>query len=186
MSSWQRQPYIEYDVDELRPDFVPNNPLRRRITDWLILGAIGVALMIGGVIAVGFLGYWTSGAAIEISNVDVGTCFNTSNEPDEDTAFPLVWRAECAAAHRGEVVGRLHWPDPDAAHPSERAFELFAAGCIDAFRSYVGIDYDLSELQLSYTYPNRDAWGSGLRSTSCVVFGPGSADLTGTVRSSGR
>ena len=179
-----RRPFLPTDPEE--QEFVPRVPLRRRLSDWLIVIVLLVLVVVAGIVSVGLLGQFLSGVEIAVTDVEPGTCFNRSGEATGGE-FPNIWVADCAGEHHGEVIARLNWPDPEAPYPGSAAIEAFAfSRCFSAFSEYVGLDYGSSELELALAHPSRSDWGRGARLLSCVVGGAGGATLTGSVRGSRR
>jgi hypothetical protein len=179
-----RRQFLPADPEE--EDFAPKVPLRRRLADGLIIGGLVVVVVVGGIVGMGLLGQFLSGIEIAVTDVEPETCFNTSGEISEDD-FPNISVADCAGAHRGEVIARYSWPDPEAAFPGEAAIDAFLRlRCLYAFREYVGTEYASSELEMASVYPTSADWGRGAKMLSCVVFGSGGEHLTGSVRDSRR
>jgi hypothetical protein len=56
----------------------------------------------------------------------------------------------------------------------------------ESFTDYVGVPYDDSEFDVNFVFPNEDAWDRGDGEYICFLFTPRAADLTSSVRGSGR
>lgn len=62
--------------------------------------------------------------------------------------------------------------DPRATHAGEDPVVEFAdAGCRREFVPYVGIDFELSALEMTYSYPLGRTWITGSRSFEFIVHG---------------
>ena len=98
----------------------------------------------------------------------------------EDLAEADFRIVDCTSEHDGEVVGILEMPAGD--YPGVPAIEASAeTTCLAAFESFVGVPFDLSRLEMSYTYPSEETWREADRQLACIVYAPGGERLTGSV-----
>jgi hypothetical protein len=151
---------------------------------------------VGVVVAVAAVGYATqvnrddtgaiTGAGtLHISDVRVGDCFDlddaTAAEVDEIRAVP------CDEPHQFEAFFAANMPS--GPYPSRAAIDAeLEAQCLPAFQSYVGRDYETSELYITSFEPTESGWRDGDRSYLCVAstFDAEEEPLTGSIRNSGR
>lgn len=122
-------------------------------------------------------------ADVDVFDLTVGDCMvedlgmGDSVEGDQltvDCADPHL--AEAYAAK--DVEGRTF---PGEAEVSDAADEF----CAEAFDSFVGIDYNDSELEISMLMPTAQSWRGGDREILCLVVDP-AGDTTGTLRGANR
>jgi hypothetical protein len=162
-----------------------------------------VILLLVGVLAVAVAafvfmlanGFGALGSRTPIGEVAVGECFDglTAGSTDAEIggsqlALILgVLVVDCAEPHDAELVGRFDWTGGDA-FPGAAAVERHSEqGCRDLFREYVGTDFELSTLELTYTHPVEAQWNAGVRTFECIALAPAGEDkLVGSVRGSRR
>ena len=102
---------------------------------------------------------------------------------DDDTRVP------CGGPHQHEIYLRTTHPArPGAPWPGDREMEAYArAECYAAFAGFVGIIFELSELELGYLTPSRTDFEHDravFRGIHCFVHRPAGADLVGTAAGS--
>ena len=152
-------------------------------------------LGIVAVIAVVAIGAWwfsakrdDSGAisdAGDLSSLElrVGDCFDlkdaTAEYIDDVDARP------CSETHEYEVFLVQDMPGGD--FPSEATFDAYVAdACLPAFATFVGLEYEQSELEIFYLVPSEDSWSEGDRAVMCAVYHPRIDELTGSLKGSAR
>lgn len=111
-----------------------------------------------------------------------GMCFVTP----EDPAAISVTVVDCRTTHDHEVIGNTDLPGTDT-WPGDDAVDK-AAGeqCEKSFDSYVGVDYDLSELEIDYFTTDREGWEDGDHTLICMVFDPGDESLSKSLKGSAK
>lgn len=115
----------------------------------------------------------------------VGSCFDPIEDRDDQNLLAGIIR-RCNEPHLMEVIGlpELDHP-PSAPYPAVRQLDAEAEElCRAEFASYVGIDYDDSQLSASFYTPSSETWVSGDRLVTCVVDAADVAPLTRSVRGS--
>lgn len=106
------------------------------------------------------------GVVTDAFEIKVGDCLNDAAAGDEVSAVPLV---ACSEPHDSEVYASLQMTDGD--FPGEDAIYDFAdAGCIDEFGDFVGVEYDLSTLYITWYNPIPAGWALGDREVLCVIY----------------
>ena len=83
---------------------------------------------------------------------------------------------DCADPDDGEVVGLdpVSVPGENPAYPGLPAIESAAsAACPPLFAAYIGVEYELSRLEMIYLYPPDETWERGDRQIACVATAPG-------------
>ena len=141
--------------------------------------------------AMGFVAYdWTTeadrdstGAIIGEGSVDafevkIGDCFDDSNSFDEITSLPGV---PCAEPHDNEAYAVIEltlnsYPAGDAM--SDMATDV----CIEQFESFVGRDYETSELDIFTMYPTSESWAQNDREVVCAVYSMDASKLSGSMK----
>lgn len=162
-----------------------------------------IALLVGLlVVAIGaFLVMLASGVGnalvgrTPIAEVAVGQCFNgmtAAGGGAESTGSQLalilgVLVVDCAEPHDAELIGRFDRTG-DGAYPGEAELARYSEeGCRERFANYVGTDFELSTLELTYTYPVEAQWSAGVRSFECMVVAADHEQrLVGSVRGTRR
>jgi hypothetical protein len=145
-----------------------------RIMSTLAVTGLATATVIG----IGF-------AIAPLPTLAVGTCLNGIHEGVEvsiKTARPV----DCAGAHENEVIGTTR----DAAGGSFPGMDALVAEaqtpCSVAFGSYVGSDYESSDLVLMIVVPSELTWARGDRAIACVALAADGSKLIGSIKGSRR
>jgi hypothetical protein len=151
---------------------------------------VGVVAVMGVVGAVTAASRDDSGAIVgagtlHITDVRVGDCFDLEDGADaaevgEIRAIP------CDEAHTFEAYFAIELPAGPFPSRSELDARIETA-CLPSFTTYVGRDYETSELYATTFEPTPEGWRDGDRGILCVVSTYNAeASLTGSVRDSGR
>ncbi len=131
------------------------------------------------------------GEVVNLHDLGAGTCFNSYSWVRDDRLVEIDTRVPCEGPHQHEVYLRTEHPArPGAPWPGDREMEAYArAECYAAFAGFVGLIYELSELDLGYLTPNRTDFEherAVFRGIHCYVFRDDGAELVGTARDSRR
>ena len=116
----------------------------------------------------------------------VGACYNQDRDSAGiATGFEIV---SCDEEHEFEMIGTGEYPaEPDAPYPDAKMTEEQATKiCRPLFESYVGIDYDRSDLYFWYYIPTSGSWAAGDRLVECAAGQDGSMLPPGSVRDARR
>lgn len=122
-------------------------------------------------------------ADVDVFDLTVGDCMvedlgmGDSVEGDQLTV-------DCADPHQAEAYAAKDVEGstfPGEAEVSDAADEF----CAEAFGSFVGMDYNDSELEISMLMPTARSWRGGDREILCLVVDP-AGDTTGTLRGANR
>ncbi len=104
---------------------------------------------------------WT-GAPLNPFDLEVGQCFNEYSwvDVDLDQRINLTTVVGCAEAHDREVYHSAEFPaGAGAPFPGETTMEAFSTElCYDAFEGFIGLEYELSEYQLSFLHPTKETF----------------------------
>ncbi|HUF06867.1 MAG TPA: septum formation family protein [Candidatus Binatia bacterium] len=151
------------------------------------VGIVAVVAVVGALSAASRddSGAIVGAGALQIVDVRVGDCFDLNDgfdieevgeiraiPCDEPHAFEAYFLTELAAG----------------SYPSRSVFNTAVeAACLPSFETYVGRDYETSELYVTSFEPTPEGWHDGDRSILCVLSTYEAATpLTGSVRDSGR
>jgi hypothetical protein len=118
-------------------------------------------------------------------DLKVGDCFDPIEDKDDDDLLAAVL-TPCDQPHRMEAFGALTHPATEGApYPGDEPLGSYAdEKCAEAFKAYVGTDFDSSSLSGAYFLPNERQWRGGDRQILCVVDVPPSATLNRSVKGS--
>ena len=129
------------------------------------------------------------GLVTEKSAVKVGDCFNIYRFENERTGtsediFTLV---DCSRPHEGEVYHQAEYQEPE--FPGSAQLEEWAQQeCYLHFESWVGQEYELSELDYATFLPTEATWDDpspDSRRLSCYLASYGASLLDKSHRNSG-
>lgn len=131
------------------------------------------------------------GEVVNLHDLGAGTCFNSYSWVRDDRLVEIDTRVPCDGPHQHEVYLRTEHPArPGAPWPGDREMEAYArAECYAAFAGFVGLIYELSELELGYLTPDRTDFEherAVFRGIHCYVFREDGGELVGTARDSRR
>lgn len=118
---------------------------------------------------------------VDVFELAVGDCVidETQGEISETTKVP------CDTPHLSEVYHLFDLPAGDFPQP-EALGTAVEQGCLAAFESYVGLDYDSSEYAFSWLEPTPDSWASGDREVVCMLTTQDDSKITGSLRNAKR
>jgi hypothetical protein len=93
---------------------------------------------------------------------------------------------DCRAPHEEEVTARTTLTGPRK-WPGDSAIEEAAdTKCRASFATYVGIDYDSSQLDIDYFTADKQGWEDGGHRLICMAYDPNHETLTATLKGAGR
>ncbi|MBG01201.1 MAG: hypothetical protein CL470_02915 [Acidimicrobiaceae bacterium] len=115
-------------------------------------------------------------------------CFNEYRLVDEETGdiTDLTTIVDCRRPHDSEIYSEfVHPATAEVPYPGKTELERWSAvKCYENFKDFIGLDYELSELEIGYIPPTQEDWEIGLyRVVTCYVFVPGS-QLSGSMQGS--
>ena len=122
---------------------------------------------------------------VDVFSLAVGTCFDEADanmNADEVASVPVV---DCEKPHDNEA---FHFFDIEGnAFPGEEEMAKLAdEGCLGAFETYVGRDYQTSRFVITYLLPTEQSWSRQKdREVVCFLYDMDLAKLTGSARGSG-
>lgn len=114
--------------------------------------------------------------------LQVGDCFNF---PDEEVVISLE-ALPCSQPHDAEAY--LSFDQDGEKYPGADAVAAATErGCFAAFKSFVGIPWEESELDISALEPTQESWEDGDdREVTCAIVSYDSSKLVGSTRGSNR
>ena len=164
-----------------------------------LLGVLGLALSVG-------FAMWMSsreeaekasvrdesGTLIEAtslpaSDLRVGDCFQEEHEgplPSEPTSVQQVTAVPCDEPHDYEMIhsGFL----AGTSYPGREGIaEQVGEACLPVFATFIGTEYEDSELEIGYIYPDEASFGRGAKYLKCYVLDP-QGPVTGSLEGSAR
>ncbi|WP_419917613.1 septum formation family protein [Candidatus Poriferisocius sp.] len=126
------------------------------------------------------------GTVTEPYDLLVGTCFNQYSYRDRnDLLARLTTAIGCTRPHNAQVYAMvLHDAPPGAPYPGEEAVDTWGQmQCYQKFESFVGLAYELSQLEIGMITPRRDTWEGedSHRLIACYVYSLERKLLVGTM-----
>jgi len=120
--------------------------------------------------------------AQEISLLDLETfdCFNDP-EPDDLDEIERLEVLPCEQPHDNEVFHSFTLADGPMP-TQEEIFGLAANQCFPAFDAFVGIEFEISALDIFPLTPRLEQWEGGHRTIHCVLFNLDLSELVGSAR----
>lgn len=155
----------------------------RRSTAALML-VLAIAACGGGGLARDDTGRVTRPQDAAVPELQAGDCFNDP-EPDQLDEIEAVEVVPCDLAHDNEIFHSFTLAE-GAMPTQEEIFELSAGQCLPAFDAFVGIRFELSEMDVFPLTPTPEQWGEGHRTIHCVLFNLDLSDLVGSARGAAR
>ncbi len=115
-------------------------------------------------------------------------CFNEYRLIDEETGdiTDLTTIVDCRRPHDAEIYKEfVHPATAEEPYPGKTELERWSAiKCYEAFKDFVGSDYERSALEIGYIPPEQEDWEIGLyRIVTCYVYVPES-QLSGSMQGS--
>ena len=129
------------------------------------------------------------GEVVNLHDLEAGTCFNSYSWVQDDRQIAIDTRVPCSGPHQHEIYLRTAHPArPGAPWPGDREMEAYArAECYAAFAGFVGLIFELSELELGYLTPSRTDFEHDravFRNIHCFVHRSDGTELVGTAAGS--
>ena len=120
----------------------------------------------------------------------VGTCFNQYTYLDRnDLPAQLTTAIGCTRPHNGQVYATLiHDAPTGAPYPGEESVNSWGQErCYERFEQFVGLAYELSQLDIGMITPSRTDWEgeSSRRGISCFVHSYRGLLIVGTMKDIG-
>jgi hypothetical protein len=135
------------------------------------------------------------GQAVYVYTPSQGDCFDRRRLEPEQGGPMVVLLLDCELPHSFEVFATIEFDDtalrpPSGSSPGYPGQDALAADarlrCPPLFAQWVGMPYELSELEMSWVVPDGDSWANGNRVIGCTIFDPFTERLTGSTRDSQR
>lgn len=130
------------------------------------------------------------GECIDLRSVASGKAVTTRAVPTADATQKsdkdVILRLSCDLPHQYEVIATPNAGLPATPVPSTEQFVSAAKKlCPAAFRTYVGIPYPSSSLEVGWVLPSQEQRARGVQTIGCTAFDP-KGKLTGSVKESRR
>ena len=119
----------------------------------------------------------TACTANSVMDLEVGDCLDSEALSGDEVSS--VETIECSEDHDAEIFGELVFDDGD--YPGTDSVRTDAeAHCRDEFATFVGIDYESSEIYFTAMYPTEQSWDQADdRTALCVLLAP--ENVTGSL-----
>jgi len=146
---------------------------------------VGVIALAGYVLSAqrGDTGQITQGGNMAVADLRVGDCFDLG-DPDA-SEFDNVKAVPCAEPHTYEMFYVEDVPGAD--YPGDDALIAWAdEHCLPEFASFVGIEYEVSRLDIFWFSPSTDSWSAGDHSVQCALYDLDNEQVSGTLRGAAR
>jgi len=118
------------------------------------------------------------GGSVDAFDVKVGDCFDDSNSLEEITSLPGV---PCSEPHDNEAYAVIDLTI-DSYPAGDGMGDLATDLCLEQFESFVGREYETSELDIFTMYPTSESWKQSDREVVCAVYSMDASKLTGSVK----
>ena len=130
------------------------------------------------------------GDCIDLRSVATGKAVTTRAVPAADATMKsdkdVMLRLSCDLPHQYEVIATPEAGLAPAPNPTAEQFTTAAKKlCTDAFKTYVGIPYPSSSLEVGWVLPTEEQRNRGVQVIGCTAFDP-KGKLTGSIRDSKR
>lgn len=121
-----------------------------------------------------------AGTQLYVYNPSINDCFEKRlldpQVTGKEKQVEITLLLPCELPHRNEVFDIVTFDiseTDEGAYPGESALRAFAKReCITNFASYVGLDYELSILEVGYVIPTATNWVPSNPVIGCYVFDP--------------
>ena len=144
------------------PQGQPQPPKKPPVLRWvLIAAAVGVVLVVGGVLAVVMV---ASRDTVQATKVSKGACLTDIPENDR---VQFVKTVTCDQPHKGEVFEVLTMPD--GAFPGDAAVSTFTDKCGPALSAHAPKAAADAAVSLFVLYPTADSWAKGDHTVTCIA-----------------
>lgn len=124
----------------------------------------------------------TEASEADVFSIKVGDCISSAELGTEVETVPTV---PCDEPHDTEIYGSTMLPDGE--YPGdEEIVELANAYCLPAFETFIGLDYDSSEIYYQPLTPSQMSWDEADdREVLCLAVDE-AGGLTGTLEGANR
>jgi hypothetical protein len=124
----------------------------------------------------------TDPSSVDVFTLNVGDCLlDDKTSGDQITDVP---RIDCSQPHNSEAYASVTMDD--GPFPGSTAVDDKAvADCKAKFNTFVGLDYDQSQLNFTYYYPTEASWAQGDREILCLAVDP-AGQVTGSLKNARR
>jgi hypothetical protein len=153
----------------------------------LVLPVIGV-----GVLGYGYIsqaerdeaGSITGAGDVDAFEIRLGDCFNDASSVGESVEIASIAGVPCTEPHDNEVYALVNLTQ--SSFPGDAAMETIAfEACLEKFESFVGKDYESSQLDIFPIYPTRQSWNElNDREVVCALYDLDLKKLAGSMRGS--
>jgi hypothetical protein len=126
----------------------------------------------------------TGAQEISVLGLETFDCFNDP-EPDELGEIERLEVLPCEQPHDNEIFHSFTLAEGPMPAQDE-IFGLAANQCFPAFDAFVGIEFEISALDIFPLTPTLEQWEGGHRMIHCVLFNLDLSELVGSARGTAR
>lgn len=123
----------------------------------------------------------TSSSDSDVFQLKVGDCLDLSSQGDSSSVSSLPV-TPCSEPHDSEIYAEYTFTDTSFPEDVDSRTQEF---CLTEFPTFVGMDYESSELEITYLVPSESSWADGDRVSQCIVV-DSVGGLTATMKGAAR
>jgi len=129
------------------------------------------------------------GVPVNLHDLAEGDCFNMYAWVNNDRHIEINTHVPCDSPHQFEIYRLVQHPARNGAvWPGNEEMAAFAVSqCYESFEDFVGVIYELSELEINYLTPNRTNFEhevAQFRGVHCYLFHDDGSELLGSAEQS--
>ena len=129
------------------------------------------------------------GVPVNLHDLAEGDCFNMYAWVSNDRHIEINTHVPCDSPHQFEIYRLVQHPARNGAvWPGNEEMNAFAVSqCYESFEDFVGVIYELSELEINYLTPNRTNFEHEIaqfRGVHCYLFHDDESELLGSAEQS--
>jgi hypothetical protein len=99
----------------------------------------------------------------------------------------IVLLLDCSLPHQNQVFAVVDYPNAGEPFPGEEPLEAFGKReCPQYFEGYVGLAYEVSELEIGFQFPTESSWTAGSQTVGCYLFDSLGGKLVGSMQGAAR
>lgn len=140
---------------------------------WLVVTAAIVIVALTGRADRDSTGKVTEAGSVDVTKIQIGDCLVDDVTGEASTSVDVV---PCSKTHLYEAYSNFTLPDGDFPGEAE-VVSAAEEGCVDRFKSYIGVAYDDSEIDVTYLHPLKESWNIDRGVTCLVTEGNGTGTL---------
>ena len=118
-------------------------------------------------------------------DLPVGTCFDDPHHDVDLVTSDDIPIVDCDGPHANEVFNNSKVEGEE--FPGDASVHLQADSvCYSSFEDYVGMAYESSVYDFSWYFPTAESWSIGGTNIICFAYNADLADMSGSIKGTGR